>query len=143
MVLPPPTRSKVFSWRILSNFDCRARGISPTSSRKIVPLSASSKRPLSHGHSSGESSFFMAKKFTFQKIVRQRCAINRYERLGFARAVHMYRLSHEFFAGAAFTGYQYGCMGRGKPFQSTGKPEAFSGFSRPSTKTALSPYFIS
>ncbi|EKD38793.1 MAG: hypothetical protein ACD_75C00605G0001 [uncultured bacterium] len=46
MVLPLPTRSKVFSWRTLSNFDCSGSGISPTSSRKMVPVSASSNLPL-------------------------------------------------------------------------------------------------
>src|SRR3989454_521223 len=41
----PPTRKKVRSSSTRSSFTCVAGAISPTSSRKIVPPSASSKRP--------------------------------------------------------------------------------------------------
>ena len=41
----PPTRKKLLSSRTRSSFTCVAGGISPTSSRKIVPPFASSKRP--------------------------------------------------------------------------------------------------
>ena len=46
MVRVPPTRSNSCSCRTRSNLACASSGSSPTSSRNIVPLSASSKRPL-------------------------------------------------------------------------------------------------
>ena len=42
----PPTRSKVFSCSTRRSFACIGRLSSPTSSRKIEPPSAISKRPL-------------------------------------------------------------------------------------------------
>src|SRR2546426_1036633 len=44
----PPTRKKVRSSSTRSSFTCVAGAISPTSSRKIVPPSASSNRPSRH-----------------------------------------------------------------------------------------------
>ncbi len=41
----PPTRSNSDSCRARSSFTCISTGTSPISSRKRVPLSASSKRP--------------------------------------------------------------------------------------------------
>jgi hypothetical protein len=46
MVLDEPTRSKVPSWITLNNLAWVSRGISPISSRKMVPPSAASKRPM-------------------------------------------------------------------------------------------------
>ena len=42
----PPTRSNSRSWRTRRSFACASAGISPISSRKIVPPWASSKRPM-------------------------------------------------------------------------------------------------
>ncbi len=46
MVLVPPTLSKLISSSTRRSFTCRETGISPISSRKRVPPSASSKRPF-------------------------------------------------------------------------------------------------
>ena len=46
MVLVPPKRSNCFSWRTRRSLDCSGRGSSPISSRKRVPPSANSKRPI-------------------------------------------------------------------------------------------------
>jgi glutaredoxin len=46
MVCVPPTRSISFSCSTRSSFTCRSSDSSPTSSRKIVPWCASSKRPF-------------------------------------------------------------------------------------------------
>ena len=46
MLSCPPTRSNRFSWSTRSSLACIAGEMSPISSRKIVPLSASSNRPL-------------------------------------------------------------------------------------------------
>ena len=42
----PPRRSNSCSWRTRSSFGCSSSGMSPISSRKSVPPSASSKRPM-------------------------------------------------------------------------------------------------
>ena len=49
------------SWRILRSFTWSSSGISPISSRKIVPLSASSKRPTCLAWAPGECSLFRPK----------------------------------------------------------------------------------
>ena len=46
LVLVSPTLSNSLSWRTLKSFGCNERGISPISSRKIVPPSASSNFPI-------------------------------------------------------------------------------------------------
>ncbi len=46
IVSVPPTLSKHLSCNTRSNFACILMGISPISSRKIVPVSARSKRPI-------------------------------------------------------------------------------------------------
>jgi len=46
IVVEPPTRSNCLSWIALNNLTCNSGLISPISSRKIVPWSASSNRPI-------------------------------------------------------------------------------------------------
>ena len=57
----------------------------------------------------------MAEQFTFEKIGRNRRAIDGDKRCYAARPALVDRSRDEFLAGATFTGDQDACLGRGDP----------------------------
>jgi hypothetical protein len=72
------------------------------SSRKIVPSSASSKRPIL-SCTAPVNAPFCGRKLRLEQILGQRRAVDRDERLMLAVAVEVQGAGDEFLAGAALT----------------------------------------
>ena len=53
----------------------------------------------------------MTEEFAFQQVLRYRGAVDRQERLIFAKAMVINRAGHKFLAGATLTGNQHGGVG--------------------------------
>ena len=64
------------SWRTRSSFACSSSGRSPTSSRKSVPPSASSKRPTCCADRAGERALLVAEELALEQRRRDRGAVH-------------------------------------------------------------------
>ena len=68
-----PTRLNVPSWMTRSSSACRGTGSSPTSSRKSVPPSASSKAPARGGGRAGERALLVAEELAARTATARPC----------------------------------------------------------------------
>ena len=101
-------RSNSRSWRMRSSFVCVASVISPISSRKIVPLSAVSKRPLRMVMAPVNEPFSWPNSSRLQQRLRQGRAADLHQRMRIALAGPMQRLRHQLLAGAGLAGDEDG-----------------------------------
>ena len=76
----PPTRSNSRSCSTRSSLTCIAGGMSPTSSRKSVPPSASSKRPSLLLDRAGERALLVAEQLALEQRLGERGAVDLDER---------------------------------------------------------------
>ena len=82
-------------------------GRSPISSRKIVPPSASSKRPGLRRDGAGERALFVPEQLALDERRRQRRAVDAHERARVAAAAFVERARKQFLAGAGRPGEQH------------------------------------
>ena len=108
----PPTRSNSRSWSTRSSFTCTSSGISPISSRKIVPPSASSKRPMRRSNRAGERALLVAEQLALDQAGRQGGAVDLDERLVAPRAGRVDGAGDQLLAGAGLAGDQHRGVGR-------------------------------
>ena len=84
-----PTRSNSHSCSTRSSLACSSSGISPTSSRKSVPRSASSKRPARSLERAGERASHVAEELALEELFGDRGAVDLDQRLVGAAAARV------------------------------------------------------
>ena len=84
-----------------------APGTSPISSRNSVPLSASSNFPGLVPGRAGERALFVTEEFAFEKIFRNRGAVDFDERAGGALRMFVNGARDQIFSDAAFAAEQH------------------------------------
>ena len=99
-VCDPPTRSNRRSWSTRSSLACMASGISPTSSRKIVPPWASSNRPLRWPTALVKAPFSWPNSSLSSRVLGEGRAVDRDERGVAARRGVVDGPRHQLFAGS-------------------------------------------
>jgi len=100
----PPTRSNCRSCSTRSNAIWVSAGSSPTSSRKIVPECAISKRPWRRCTAPVKAPFSWPKQLRRDQGGRNRRTVYADERLAGTSRVLVYGASNQFFSGAGFAG---------------------------------------
>src|SRR5215470_7227660 len=111
MDLVPPTRSISRSWRARRIFTCMASGMSPISSRKIVPSRASSKRP------GLARTAPVAEQLGLEQPLGDGRAVHRDDRAVLAVRETVDRPGQHFLAGAALALDEHGDVGRRGPLR--------------------------
>ncbi len=95
-----PSRQNTPSWSTRSSFDCSSRGSSPISSRKIVPPSATSKRPNFRLSAPVKAPFSYPNSSLSIEAGRQGRTVHLDQRAIPAGTVLVNRPGHQFLAGA-------------------------------------------
>ena len=112
-VFEEPTGSKVRSWSTRSSFTWRFGLMSPISSRKIVPPSASAKRPSRWLTALVKAPSHVAEELGFEQLLGNRAAVHRDEHALGAAAVVVDRARDQLLAGAALARDQHRAVGVG------------------------------
>ena len=108
-VEPSRSTSPVCSTR--SSFTWISSGSSPTSSRKSVPRSASSNRPIRARCRAREGASLVSEQLAFDERRRQRAAVDRDERPAAAATSAVDRACDQLLARAGFAGHQHRRVG--------------------------------
>ncbi len=108
----PPSRRNLRSCSTRSSFTCTTGLISPISSRKIVPFSATSMSPFLLRIGAGERAAHVAEELRVEQRLGERAAVDGDEGPILPRRVDVDRPRDELLAGPALAGDEDGAAGR-------------------------------
>ena len=107
----PPTRRKRRSWSTRSSLTCITGLISPISSRKMVPFSATSSSPFLFDVGARERAAHVAEQLRLEQRLGHGAAVERHHRLVAPQRVEVDGLRDQALAGARLAGQQDRAVG--------------------------------